>query len=196
MVIAWLTCQAGPRGFQGERQGGRAHLSRRLRRIRKQRGALFSRRNCGCVAPSAKRFRVRAVRAPGARSRPTSAGRSTSPAMRWPMAASSAPPTSRTIAPGSARRSRWIFRCRASGSWKCWNAWPVNGDTPISWSWITARNCAGARLIDGLMITASSSISSIRLSGKQRPTLFSDPPNPTRDTPISKASTADTARNA
>jgi hypothetical protein len=35
--------------------------------------------------------------------------------------------------------------------------------------------------MDGPMITASSSISSIRSSGKQRPTLFSDPPHPTQN---------------
>ena len=38
---------------------------------------------------------------PGARSLPTSVGRSISPATRWPIAASSALPTSRTTAPGS-----------------------------------------------------------------------------------------------
>jgi hypothetical protein len=50
----------------------------------------------------------------------------------------SVPPISRTTAPGSARPSRWISRCRASGSWACWNAWPVNGDIPISWSSTTS----------------------------------------------------------
>lgn len=37
------------------------------------------------------------------------------------------------------------------------------------------------RALDGPMITASSSTSSTRSSGKQRPTLFSDPPHPTQN---------------
>jgi putative transposase len=43
---------------------------------------------------------------------------------------------------------------------------------------MTARNCAGGRWMDWPMITAYSCISSTRSSGKQRPTLFSDPPTP------------------
>jgi hypothetical protein len=92
-------------------------------------------------------------RAPGARSPPTSAGPWTSPRTAWPTAAGSAPPTSRTTARASARRSWSTSHCRGNRWSACSRMSPANAATRTCWWSTTGPSCAVVTSTAGPMRT-------------------------------------------
>jgi hypothetical protein len=117
----------------------------------------------------------------GARSPPTSAGPWTSPRTAWPTVAGSAPPTSRTIARASARRSWSTSRCRARAWLPCSRMLPASAAIPTCWWWTMVRSSAAGSSTAGPTSMASS-CSSLTLASRCR-------------TPRSRASMAAFARS-